>query len=96
MNRIVYVPSAVMSLAFIVVYACRCKRARTPMSMTVVVSCVLNAGGAVTGLLLIAGTFHESLYRRLMGLNLYMLIAGLVVFLVSVRAAVRVIRIGNS
>jgi hypothetical protein len=67
MNRIVYVPSAVMSLAFIVVYACRCKRARTPMSMTVVVSCVLNAGGVVIGLLLIAGTFTKAFTGGLWG-----------------------------
>jgi hypothetical protein len=95
MNRIIYVPSAVMSLAFIVVYACRCKRTRSPMSITAVVSCVLNAGGVMSGLILIAGTFHEDLYRSLAGLNLYMLIAGLVVLLVSLRAVVRVITLAG-
>ena len=85
MDRIIWLPSAVLGLVLVGCYLVACLRGQRQFELAVMVSIVLYASGVVGGVLLVASTFVESLRTSLSALWLYILIGGLAVLAVSVR-----------
>jgi hypothetical protein len=84
-DRIVWLPSAVLGIALVGIYIVGCLRGRRQFELAVMVNVVLYSSGVVGGTLLVASTFLPKLRDNLSSLWLYILIGGLAVLVVSVR-----------
>jgi hypothetical protein len=83
-DAVILVPTVVLSLALLSIYAAKCMRRTHDWSLSVAVSLVLLSSGAVGGALLMARPFLSAAFQdRLTGLDLYIWIGGLAVFAVS-------------
>lgn len=85
MDRIVWLPSAILGLLMVAIYLVACARGARQFDLYIMVNVMLCSGGAVGGVLLIAATFMPSLQSSLSSLGPYVIIGGLAVFVVSVR-----------
>jgi len=88
-DRLVFVPSAALGILLIAVYGAQCWRNGTTFNVAVLVNLILQAAGVVGGSLISISTFYEPLRQRLTGLDLYVLISGLVVVSVSIQGLLR-------
>ncbi|QOW05753.1 hypothetical protein [Vibrio parahaemolyticus] len=86
MDKVVFIPSAILGLIFISIYAYKCHVAKKKFSHQVMVNAVLQASGIVCGALLILSTFFEQLDQYLTNIDLYIFISGLAVLAVSVQS----------
>ncbi len=84
-DQIVYLPSAALGIILVVIYSVRCLRNGIPFNVASVVNIVLQSAGVVAGVLLIFSTFSEDLRSKLTGIDLYVLISGIAVFVVSLQ-----------
>lgn len=89
MDRVIWLPSAVLGLVMVGLYAFGCLRGRRRFDLAVMVNVVLCSAGVVGGSLLVASTFVNSLRTSLSALWLYILIGGLAVLAVSARELFR-------
>ena len=83
MDRTVFLSTAGLGLAFIVLYAVRCWRSAAPMDVGVLVNIMLQAGGIVAGAFLILSTILPELKAQLATLDIYIFISGIAVSAVS-------------
>ena len=85
MDKIIFLPSAVLGVVLIGVYFCRCHKAKKSFDQSVIVNSILQASGIVCGILLVAGTMVEEARLLLEEIDLYILISGLVVIATSAK-----------
>lgn len=89
MDRIIWLPSVVLGLVLVGVYLFGCWRGWHRFELGVLVNVMLCSSGVVGGLLLMATIFVPALKANLESLWLYIVIGGLAVVAVSVRALYR-------
>jgi hypothetical protein len=89
MDKAMFIPSAILGLLFIVVYACQCYRHKKEFNYQIMINAVLQASGIVCGIVLIGSTFFESLRQYLSNLNIYIFISGLAMLAVSIQTVHR-------
>lgn len=92
MDKALFIPSAVVSLLFIVVYALLCYRNKTEFDQKIITNLILQAFQIVCGAVLVASTFISDLKDLVSDLNLYILIAGAVLLVNSGQSAISDLR----
>lgn len=85
MDKVIFIPSAILGVLFIVIYWYRCSRARKEFNQAIMVNAVLQSSGIVCGLLLVVGTLSDEARKLLNEIDLYIFISGLVVLAASVK-----------
>jgi len=85
MDKVIFIPSAILGLVFIGIYWYRCNKAKKEFNQAVMVNAVLQSSGIVCGLLLVAGTLSDEARKLLNEIDLYIFISGLVVVAASVK-----------
>lgn len=96
MDKVIFIPSAVLGLIFVVIYSFNCYRNKREFNYQVMFNSILQASGIVCGILLILSTFFVDLKQYLNNIDIYILIAGLAVLVVSIRTVYSDIGFGNS
>lgn len=89
MDEIVFIPSTILGGVLIAIYVVRSHLAGTRLDLASMINLILNAAGIVIGVLLVASTYFDGLEERIMRLKLYIVIAGLAIFVVSGQAVKR-------
>ncbi|OOE31967.1 hypothetical protein BZG04_11070 [Salinivibrio kushneri] len=92
MDKALFIPSAVVSLLFIVLYALLCYRNKTEFDQKTITNLILQAFQIVCGVVLVASTFIPDLKELVSDLNLYILIAGAVLLVNSGQSAISELR----
>jgi uncharacterized membrane protein YdcZ (DUF606 family) len=85
MDKYLFVPTALIGLVVVVMYAYLCHRHDRHFDIGTMVSLLLFSAGIVGSFFIVASTFIPNLRNSLSELNLYILIAGAVVFAHSVQ-----------
>ena len=83
MDSIVLLPSVVLGIIFLLFYALRCRRNRETLNVGVIVNTFLLSSGIICGLLLMVGCVYEPAKALLKGIDIYIFIGGIAVFVVS-------------
>lgn len=86
MDKAIFIPSAILGLLLVAVYSYNCMRDKKKFEHQVMVNTVLQASGIVCGVLLILSTFFTGLKQYLTNIDIYILISGLAVLVVSVQS----------
>ncbi len=84
-DKILYLPTAIIGIIFVVYYGYKCWKNKKSINVATAVGIILQSAGVVAGTLLIASTFYEELRNKLSGIDLYVLISGIAVFVVSLQ-----------
>ncbi|WP_019604539.1 hypothetical protein [Teredinibacter turnerae] len=92
MDKALFIPSAIVSLLFIIVYALLCYRNKTEFDQKIITNLILQAFQVVCGAVLVASTFISDLKELVSDLNLYILIAGAVLLVNSGQSAISDLR----
>ncbi|ACK45283.1 hypothetical protein Sbal223_0764 [Shewanella baltica OS223] len=87
MDKVIFIPSAILGLIFVAKYTYNCHASKTKFNHQIMVNSILQASGIVCGALLILSTFFTELKQYLTNIDLYILISGLAVLVVSVQSA---------
>ncbi|MCE7535619.1 hypothetical protein [Aliivibrio fischeri] len=85
MDKAIYIPSAILGVIFILIYAYRCHVTKREFNQAVMVNAFLQSSGIVCGLLLVLGTFNDEAKKLLNEIDLYILIAGFAVTAASIK-----------
>lgn len=85
MDNYIFIPSAVLSIVFIILYLFRIKIHKARFKLAVVINTVLLASGVVCGIALALGCFFEDINKHIKDIKLYVFIAGLAVLFVSIQ-----------
>jgi len=85
MDKVIFIPSAILGLILICIYWFRCVQIKKEFNQAIMVSTVLQSSGVVCGFLLVAGTLSEDARKLLNEIDLYIFISGLVVVATSVK-----------
>ncbi|WP_335911913.1 MULTISPECIES: threonyl-tRNA synthetase [Shewanella] len=85
MDKAIFIPSALIGVVLIAIYAFRCHKAKKEFNQAVMVNAILQASGVVCGILLVAGTINEDARKLLKEIDLYIFIAGMVVLAASLK-----------
>lgn len=85
MDKAIFIPSAIIGIILIFIYAYRCHVAKIEFNQSVMVNAILQASGVVCGFLLVAGTINEDARKLLKEIDLYIFIAGMVVLAASLK-----------
>lgn len=83
MDSVILLPSIVLGVILLVIYVWRCNRDNKSLDLGVVVNTFLLSSGIVCGLLLMAGCVYEPAKALLKGIDIYIFIGGIAVFVVS-------------
>lgn len=83
MDRLVFLATAALGVAFLVLYGLRCWRRQEQVDIGALVNIMLEAGGVIAGAFLILSTLFPELKSQLATVDLYIFISGLVVLAVS-------------
>ncbi|MDO8990097.1 MAG: hypothetical protein Q7U91_10745 [Sideroxyarcus sp.] len=83
MDSIVLLPSVALGVVFVLFYVLRCHQNRESLNLGVIVNTFLLSSGIVCGLLLMAGCIYEPAKAYLKGIDIYIFIGGIAVFVVS-------------
>jgi cytochrome c biogenesis protein CcdA len=92
MDKALFIPSAIVSAVFILIYAVVCYRNRSEFDQKTITNLILQAFQIVCGAVLIASTFISGLEELVTDLNLYILIAGAVLLINSGQNAISDLR----
>jgi len=95
-DKILYLPTAIIGILFVSYYGYKCWKNKRSMNVATAVGIILQSAGVVAGTLLIASTFYEDLRAKLSGLDLYVLISGIAVLVVSFQGLWREVGGGNT
>lgn len=88
-DKIIFVPSALLGLTLAFAYSFLCWRTGRSFNLASMVTLMLHAAGIVAGILLVLSTFSPELRTRLTGIEWYILIGGAAVFAVSLQGVLR-------
>ena len=91
MDRLVFLSTAALGVAFLLLYGLRCWRRNEQLDVGVLVNVVLQSGGVIAGAFLILSTIVPELKAQLATLDIYIFISGLAVFVVSAQGLKRYI-----
>jgi hypothetical protein len=83
MDRLVFLSTAALGVAFLALYGLRCWRRAEQVDVGALVNIMLEAGGVVAGAFLILSTIFPELRTQLATVDIYIFISGLVVLAVS-------------
>lgn len=86
MDKAIFIPSAILGLFFIAIYSYKCFRDNKRFDHQVMVNTILQSSGIVCGVLLILSTFFVDLKQYLKNIDIYILISGLAVLVVSIQS----------
>src|SRR6266513_3682800 len=86
MDTIIWLLSVALGLFLVGAYVIRCWRGHRQVELSVLVNIMIASSGVVGGLALVSSMFVTSLRASLASLWLYIVIGGLVVVAVSIRA----------
>ncbi|KID36060.1 hypothetical protein [Pseudoalteromonas maricaloris] len=92
MDKALFIPSAILSLLFILIYALLCFRNKTEFDQKTITNLILQAFQIICGAVLVASTFITDLKDLVSDLNLYILIAGAVLLVNSGQSAISDLR----
>lgn len=92
MDKALFIPSAIVSLLFIAIYASLCFRNKTEFNQKTVTNLILQAFQIVCGAVLVASTFIADLKYLVSDLDLYILIAGAVLLVNAGQSAMSDLR----
>ncbi len=84
-DPLVLYPSLFVGLVLVLIHLFHCHRNKRAVNLAVMTGAVLSGGGFVCGVLLVVGSFYKPVMDHLIGINLYIFIAGLAVCYVSAR-----------
>lgn len=93
MDKVIFIPSAILGLCFVIFYAFNCHKHNRKFNHQVMVNSILQASGIVCGTLLILSAFFSELKQYLSNIDLYILISGLAVLVVSIQSAYNDLRV---
>lgn len=85
MDRLVYLATVTLGVAFLLLYGLRCWRRNEAVDIGALVNIILEAGGVVAGAFLILSTIVPELKRQLATVDIYIFISGLVVLAASLQ-----------
>jgi hypothetical protein len=85
MDKAIYIPSAIIGLILIIIYALRSHSSGKEFNQAIMVNAILQASGLVCGVLLVAGTMNEEAKKLISEIDLYIFIAGMVILAASVK-----------
>lgn len=85
MDSVVLLPSVVLGIVVLLFYVVRCHRNKESLNLGVIVNTFLLSSGIVCGLLLMVGCIYEPAKAYLKGIDIYIFIGGIAVFVVSVQ-----------
>ena len=85
MDKIIYLPTIVIAIFFILIYAIQCYKKKEEFEFSIMTNLVLQSAGVLCGVILIGSTVCDELREVLKNLDLYIFIAGLNVFAVSIK-----------
>ncbi|WP_216825106.1 hypothetical protein [Agarilytica rhodophyticola] len=85
MDKAIFIPSAIIGVILISIYAYRCHAAKKEFNQAVMVNAILQSSGVVCGALLVAGTINEDARELLKEIDLYIFIAGMVIVAASLK-----------
>ena len=86
MDKVIFIPSAVLGLALLGIYWYRCHMAKKEFNTSMIAIVVLQASGIICGLVLIVGTFYDPARDLLRDIEIYILISGLFVIATSAKS----------
>ena len=86
MDSIVLLPSVVLGVVVLLFYVRRCYRNKESLNLGVIVNTFLLSSGIVCGLLLMVGSIYEPAKAFLKGIDIYIFIGGIAVFVVSAQS----------
>jgi len=89
MDRTIFLPTAALGAAFIMLYGFRCWKHAEAMNVGTLVNIMMQSGGMTVGGFLILSTLVPELKQRLTGVDIYIFIAGLAVLAVWAEALKR-------
>ena len=85
MDRTVFLSTAALGVAFILLYGVRCWRKAEAVDVGALVNIMLQSGGIVAGAFLILSTIVPRLKEQLATLDIYIFISGIAVAAVSAK-----------
>lgn len=83
MDSIILIPSVVLGIFFLLFYVRRCYRNKESINLGIIVNTFMLSSGIVCGLLLMVGCIYEPAKVFLKGIDIYIFIGGIAVFVVS-------------
>jgi len=92
MSSLILFPTTLLGIVLVVTYWIRCHIRHAPLDAVDVVNLLLLSAGIVAGIVLCASGLCESLRKQVEeDIWIYVVIAGLVVFIISVQAVCRML-----
>ena len=88
-DKAVLIPSVLLGLLLVAVYAFRCWRNGAEFNHGVMINVIFQASGIVCGVFLVLGIFYEDMRKLMSGIDIYIFISGLAVFTVSAQGFYR-------
>lgn len=85
MDSIIFLPSVVLGLIFLMFYIIRCHRNKESLNLGIIINTFLLSGGVVCGILLMVGCVYEPAKTLLKGIDIYIFVGGIAVLFVSVQ-----------
>jgi hypothetical protein len=85
MDSIIFLPSALLGFVCISVHMYVSLRRKEQLNIAIMANAFLQSSGIVCGFFLILGSLYAPAKEYLKGIDLYILIAGLVVLVISVQ-----------
>jgi drug/metabolite transporter (DMT)-like permease len=92
MDKALFIPSAIMSLVIVLVYAVVCIRNKSELDQKTIINLILQAFQMICGGVLIASTIISDLKELVTDLSLYILIAGAVLLVNSGQSVISDLR----
>lgn len=86
MDSIVLIPSVVLGICVLAYYLHRCYQNKEAINVGVIVNTFLLSSGIVCGLLLMVGSIYAPAKEFLKGIDIYIFIGGIAVFVVSAQS----------
>ena len=96
MDRLLLIPTAVLGIVIVGIYAFVCHKRGKKFDIGTMVSLLFFSAGLIGSVFIIASTFYPELRAKLAELDLYILIAGLVVLAHSVQGLLKELRPSRS
>ncbi|MBI4834810.1 MAG: threonyl-tRNA synthetase [Planctomycetes bacterium] len=84
LDKIVTIPSIILSGILIIIYLIRCLQRKTTPRLTIIINCFFIGSGIVCGILLFASSILPDLRSVLSNIDLYIAISGVAVLCVSI------------
>lgn len=86
LDSIIFLPTVALGTIILLFYFIRCHKSNKSLNLSVIVNLFLLSSGVICGLLLMVGSIYEPAKAYLKGIDIYIFIGGLSVFIVSIQS----------